>query len=130
MVQDGIITKAEKELILKISILKTMMYCGVLWGLYHHQGWAITLDAEDYIFPFWLNSVQACRYAKVHWPNYTPKKITPQEFENALLPTLTRLKVMPALFNASQRTFKLSTLQMRHFFFRHPKQQPFLATPI
>ncbi len=105
-----------KELIFKISILKTMMYCGVLWGLYH-EGWAIKSDQSDYIFPFWFNSTQAYQYAKIHWPNYTPRKITPQDFEESLLPTLTRFKVTPALFNSSTRIFKLSTLQMRHFFF-------------
>lgn len=62
-----------KDLIIKISILKTMMYCGALWGLYH-QGWAIKSDQDDFVFPFWLNGVQAHRYAKKHWPNYVPKK--------------------------------------------------------
>ncbi|MCU4414914.1 DUF2750 domain-containing protein [Acinetobacter sp. WU_MDCI_Axc73] len=105
-----------KDLIIKISILKTMMYCGTLWGLYH-QGWAIKSDQDDFVFPFWLNGVQAHRYAKKHWPNYVPRKITPQDFQNSLLPTLTRLNVTPALFNSNQRKFKLSTQQMRHFFF-------------
>ncbi|SPL70910.1 DUF2750 domain-containing protein [Acinetobacter stercoris] len=105
-----------KDLTIKISILKSMMYCGVLWGLYH-QGWAIKSENNDFIFPFWLNSIQAHRYAKIHWPNYSPRKITPKDFEEALLPTLTRLNVTPALFNSSTRKFKLSTLQMRQFFF-------------
>ncbi|MPW43108.1 DUF2750 domain-containing protein [Acinetobacter guerrae] len=105
-----------KDLIIKISILKTMMYCGTLWGLYH-QGWAIKSDQDDFIFPFWLNGVQAHRYAKKHWPNYVPKKITPKDFQESLLPTLTRLNVTPALFNSNHRKFKLSTQQMRHFFF-------------
>ena len=52
-----------RELMIKISILKTMMYCGVLWGLYH-QGWAIKSDHDGHVFPFWLNGVQAHRYAK------------------------------------------------------------------
>lgn len=105
-----------KDLIIKISILKTMMYCGALWGLYH-QGWAIKSDEESFIFPFWLNGVQAHRYAQKHWPNYTPKKITPQDFQTSLLPTLKRLNVTPALFSSSQCKFKLSTWQMSHFFF-------------
>ncbi|MEC8056080.1 MAG: DUF2750 domain-containing protein, partial [Pseudomonadota bacterium] len=45
------------------------------------------------------------------------QKITPQDFQESLLPTLTRLNVTPALFNSNQRKFKLSTQQMRHFFF-------------
>ena len=110
-----------RELIIKISILKTMMYCGVLWGLDHQGGWAIRSDQEGYIFPFWLNSVQAFRYAKIHWPNYTPKRITPKDFEDALLPTLTRFNVTPALFNSSSKKFKLSTQQMKHFFFSQPQ---------
>ena len=101
---------------IKFSVLKSMMYCGVLWGLYH-QGWAITSDQSDYIFPFWFNSIQALQYAKLHWPNYTPRKITPQDFEDSLLPTLIKFKVIPTLYNASTRKFKLSTPQMRHFFF-------------
>lgn len=119
-----------KELILKISILKTMMYCGVLWGLYHQQGWAITLDTEDFIFPFWLSSLHAHQYAQNHWHNYTPKKITPEEFENALLPTLTRLKVTPVLFNASTRQFKLSSKYMHHFFFRQHTNRHFMASTV
>ncbi|MFW1806496.1 DUF2750 domain-containing protein [Acinetobacter ursingii] len=110
------LNSVSKDLIIKISILKTMMYCGALWGLYH-QGWAIKSDQDDFVFPFWLNGVQAHRYAKNHWPNYVPKKITPQDFQESLLPTLTRLNVTPALFNSNQRKFKLSTQQMRHFFF-------------
>ena len=104
------------DLFFKIKILKTMMYCGVLWGLYN-EGWAMTKDAEDCIFPFWLNGLHAHQYAKKHWPNYTPKRITPKDFENSLLPTLTRLKVTPALCNASNKKLKLTTQQMRHFFF-------------
>ncbi len=111
-----------KQLITKISILKTLMYCGVLWGLYH-EGWAIKSDQNENIFPFWFNSVQAHRYAKIHWPNYQPRKITPQDFEKSLLPTLTRFNVVPALFNSSTQKFKLSTLQMRHFFFTQPTLQ-------
>ncbi len=101
---------------IKISILKTMMYCGALWGLYH-EGWAIKSDQDGHVFPFWLNGVQAHRYAKANWKHYTPRKITPKDFHESLLPTLTRLQVEPALFNSSHRKFKLSTQQMQHFFF-------------
>ena len=106
------------ELFLKISILKSLMYCGVLWGLYH-EGWAMKSDQNEVFFPFWLNSVQAFQYAKIHWPHYTPRKITPKDFEESLLPTLKRLNVKPALFNSSLRKFKLSTAQMHHFFFNN-----------
>lgn len=105
------------DLIVKISTLKTIMYSNALWGLYH-QGWAIKSDADDFIFPFWLNSVQAYSYAKKYWPHYTPKKITPDDFQLSLLPTLTRLSVAPALFHCTHQKFKLSTQQMHHFFFR------------
>ncbi len=110
-----------KELTIKLSILKSLMYCGVLWGLYH-QGWAMKTDKNDIFFPFWLNSLQAYQYASLHWPQYTPKKITPKDFQEALLPTLTRLNVKSALFNSSGRKFKLSTLQMHHFFFHNSMQ--------
>ncbi|WP_010114588.1 DUF2750 domain-containing protein [Acinetobacter sp. P8-3-8] len=106
------------ELFLKISVLKSLMYCGVLWGLYH-EGWAMKSDQNEVFFPFWLNSVQAFQYAKIHWPHYTPRKITPKDFEESLLPTLKRLNVKPALFNSSSRKFKLSTTQMHHFFFNN-----------
>ena len=109
------------ELLIKISILKSLMYCGVLWGLYHN-GWAMKSDSEEVYFPFWLNAVQAHQYAKIHWPHYTPKKITPKDFKESLLPTLTRLNIKPALFNSSSRKFKLSTSQMDHFFFRNHVQ--------
>lgn len=112
---------ATKDFLLKISILKTMMYCGVLWGLYNaeHQGWAIKSENSDHIFPFWMNSTQAIHYAKVHWPNYTPRRITIKDFKESLLPTLTRLDVSPALFNHKNRKFKLSTKQMHQIFFVH-----------
>ena len=106
------------ELFLKILVLKSLMYCGVLWGLYH-EGWAMKSDQNEVFFPFWLNSVQAFQYAKIHWPHYTPRKITPKDFEESLLPTLKRLNVKPALFNSSSRKFKLSTTQMHHFFFNN-----------
>ena len=106
------------ELFLKISVLKSLMYCGVLWGLYH-EGWAMKSDQNEVFFPLWLNSVQAFQYAKIHWPHYTPRKITPKDFEESLLPTLKRLNVKPALFNSSSRKFKLSTTQMHHFFFNN-----------
>ena len=106
------------ELFLKISVLKSLMYCGVLWGLYH-EGWAMKSDQNEVFFPFWLNSTQAFQYAKIHWPHYTPRRITPKDFEESLLPTLKRLNVKPALFNSSSRKFKLSTTQMHHFFFNN-----------
>lgn len=109
------------ELFVKISILKSLMYCGVLWGLYH-EGWAMKSNAGEVYFPFWLNPIQAHQYAKIHWPQYTPRKITSKDFKESLLPTLTRLNIMPALFNSSSRKFKLSTLQMEHFFFRNTLQ--------
>lgn len=112
-----------KDLFFKITILKSMMYCGVLWGLYN-QGWAIMSDQDDFIFPFWMNSAQAYKYAEVHWPSYTPRKITPTDFQKSLLPTLTRLKVIPALCNSSSQKFKLTTQQMRHFFFADVQLQP------
>ena len=111
-----------KEFIIKITILKSLMYCGVLWGLYH-EGWAMKANADEVYFPFWLNAVQAHQYAKIHWPNYTPRKITPKDFRESLLPTLTRLNIKPALFNSSSRKFKLSTSQMDHIFFN---QNPLL----
>jgi hypothetical protein len=42
------------HLYLKINILRGMMYCGILWGLYNaeQQGWAMTSDHDDYVFPF------------------------------------------------------------------------------
>ena len=107
---------AAQDIHMKISILKSMMYCGVLWGLYH-QGWAMTSDQDDFIFPFWLNGVQAYKYAKKHWTNYTPRQISPQDFQYCLLPTLSRLKVTPAMCHCSSQQFKLTTQQMKHFFF-------------
>ena len=53
---------------------------------------------------------------KLTGTNYKPRKITPKDFHESLLPTLTRLKVTPALFNSSHRKLKLSTQQMHHFF--------------
>ena len=94
-----------------------MMYCGTLWGLYH-QGWAIKSDEDSFIFPFWLNGVQAHRYAK-SIGLIMFQKIKPQDFQTALLPTLKRLNVTPALFSSSQCKFKLSTTQMSHFFLRN-----------
>ena len=111
-----------KDLFFKITILKSMMYCGVLWGLYHQQGWAMMSDHEDFIFPFWLNGLQAQKYAEHHWPNYMPRKITSADFQDLLLPTLTRLNVTPALCNSSSQKFKLTTQQMRHFFFAESLQ--------
>ena len=108
-----------KDFLLKVTLLKSMMYCGVLWGLFH-QGWAISSDHDDYIFPFWLNAVQAHKYAAKHWPQYSPRKISAQDFETFLLPTLTRLNVTPTLFGSSSQKIKLTTSQMKHFFFNEP----------
>ena len=104
------------EAYLKISIFKSLMYCGVLWGLYD-QGWAITSDQSGNIFPFWFNSIQALQYAKLNWPHYTPRKISPQDFKSSLLPLLLKMNVTPVLYNASSKKFKLSTPQFRSFFF-------------
>lgn len=105
------------EAYLKLTIFKSMMYCGVIWGLYD-QGWAITSDQDSNIFPFWFNPVQALQYAKEHWPHYTPRKINPQDFKASLLPLLLKMNVTPVLYNASNKKFKLSTPQFRHFFFK------------
>ncbi len=112
-----------KGMFIKISILKSMMYCGILWGLYHpeHHGWAIKTDQQDYIFPFWINGLQAHRYAKNFWPEYVPRKIHSSDFHETLLPTLTRLKVTPALFHNGELKFKLSSVQMHHFFHIRPQ---------
>jgi hypothetical protein len=109
-----------KDFLLKITILKSMMYCGVLWGAYH-QGWAMMRDQEDYIFPFWLNPVDAKNYAQQHWPDYTPRKINSEDFKNNLLPTLMRLKVIPTLCSSNGTKLKLSTAQMHHLFFSQQK---------
>ncbi len=113
-----LIQPVSKQFFIHLSILRTMMYCGVLWGLYD-QGWAIKSEQDERIFPFWFNSIQALQYAQSHWPHYHPRRITPQDFEASLLPTLKRFNVSPALFISSTRKFNLSTLQMRHFFFNH-----------
>ena len=75
---------------------------------------------DDYIFPFWLNAVQAHKYAAKHWPQYSPRKISAQDFETSLLPTLTRLNVIPTLYGSSSQKIKLTTSQMKHFFFNEP----------
>jgi hypothetical protein len=113
-----------RDLTFKISVLRTMMYGGVLWGLYNpsHKGWAIKSEQDVYIFPFWLSEVQANKYASQHWPSYAARKIKPKDFEESLLPTLTRLHVVPSLFNHKGRRFKLSSAQMHHFFFNHQVQ--------
>ncbi|MFC6052064.1 hypothetical protein A6M14_05495 [Acinetobacter sp. Ac_877] len=108
-----------KDFFLKITILKSMMYCGVLWGLYR-QGWAMTSDQEHHIFPFWLSCAQAEKHAQKHWPNYTPRKITPEDFQKSLLPTLVRLNVTPTLYNSNQQKFKFSSQMMKYFFFNKP----------
>jgi hypothetical protein len=109
-------TPITREHYLKITILKSMSYCGVVWGLYH-EGWAMMRDSGDYIFPFWLTENQAQRYAQLHWPNYTPKRIHPSDFKQALIPTLTRLHVKPALCHAPSIKLKLTAQLMEHMFF-------------
>lgn len=91
------------------------MYTGTLWGLYRN-GWAMTYDQDDRLFPFWLTGFQAKKYAKKYWPNYTPRKITPENFQHALLPTLHRLNALPTLYHTTSR-FKLTCNQMTYFFF-------------
>ncbi len=110
-----------KGFFLKITILKSMMYCGVLWGLYH-EGWAMTSDQEHHIFPFWLSCSQAQKYAQKKWPNYTARKITPEDFQKSLLPTLTRLNVKPTLYNSNHQKFKFSPQLMKYFFFNKPNK--------
>lgn len=111
-----------KRSLLKIAILKTMMSCGVVWGLYHpkHKGWAIRSVEGEHIFPFWLSSIHALHYAKVHWPSYEPRQISSQDFIESLLPTLSRFEVSPALYNHQHKHFKLSLEQMRLLFFQAP----------
>ena len=118
------LTPISRELYLKISILKSMMYCGMVWGLYH-QGWAIMREHDENIFPFWLNPAQAQKYAKKHWPNYTARKINPQDFKDSLLPTLNRFKVKPALCYHSSLRFKLNPQLMRALFFQDKQQISF-----
>lgn len=108
-----------KEVFLKISILKFLMYTGSLWGLYS-DGWAMTSDQHDHIFPFWLTSFQAKKHAKKYWPHYSPRKITPENFQQALLPTLNRLNAVPTLYHMTQK-FKLNCHQMAYLFFNSPK---------
>ncbi|MDQ8935985.1 DUF2750 domain-containing protein [Acinetobacter rudis] len=112
-----------KQFILRLSILRSMMYCGVLWGLYH-DGWAIKTETNnDKVFPFWLNATQAFHYAKNNWPNYQPRKITPHDFQKSLLPTLNRFKVKPTLYGSKTAMFRLSPSQMQHFFFNQQHNQ-------
>lgn len=104
------------DLAVKLTILKSMMYCGVLWGLFH-EGWAMMRDHDETLFPFWLNSSHATNYASKHWPNYRPRKITPEDFEQSLIPILRRFNVTPVLVRGSGKQIKLTIGQMRHFFF-------------
>lgn len=103
------------ETFVQMTILKSMMYCGVLWGLYH-DGWAMSSDQEDHIFPFWFSHLEAQKYADQHWPHYQPKKIKPEDFEKSLLPTLKRLNIRPVLYRAKGSRLKLNFQQMRAFF--------------
>ena len=66
------------DLFFKIKILKTMMYCGVLWGLYN-EGWAMTKDAEDCYFLF-----GSMVYKHIN----TQKNIGPITYLNALPPKI------------------------------------------
>ncbi len=85
------------HLYLKIDILRGMMYCGILWGLYNaeQQGWAMTSDHDDYVFPFWLNGLHAHQYAQLHWPNYIPKKIRAAGFPKRITAYSVTLKSHP-----------------------------------
>lgn len=105
-----------QDLFLKVTILKSMMYAGVLWGLYR-QGWAMTQDQDDFIFPFWLNAQQAQHYATQHWPQYQARRISSENFYTALLPTLRRLNIRPTLYRSHQQRLKLSVVQMQSWFF-------------
>ena len=64
-----------KDLFFKITILKSMMYCGVLWGLYHQQGWAMMSDHEDFIFPEDLHQyrLEVRQISKIIKDKYTYK---------------------------------------------------------
>ena len=105
----------QKNIFPKIIILKSLMYCGALWGLFH-EGWAMLRDQEEVIFPLWLNPIHAQTYAEKHWPNYTPTKITPDDFNQALVPTLTRLNLSPALFDTGTK-LKVTIAQLQQFIF-------------
>ena len=104
---------------LQIYMLKTIMYSGALWGLYHqnHQGWAIKSEDDLCIFPFWFSASQANKYASKHWPQYVARKITPQDFKASLMPTLKRLNVTPILFNHKGRRFQLTAELLQVLFF-------------
>lgn len=108
-----------KDFFLKITILKSMTYCGVLWGLYH-EGWAMTSDQEHHIFPFWLSCSQAQIHSQKNWPNYIPRRIPPEDFQKSLLPTLARLNVTPTLYDSNHQKFKFSSQLMKYFFFNNP----------
>lgn len=104
---------------LQIYMLKTIMYSGALWGLYHHNhhGWAIKSEDDECIFPFWFSAEQANKYARKHWPQYYARKITPHDFKTSLAPTLRRLNVIPILFNHKGRRFKLTAELLQVLFF-------------
>ena len=74
-------------------------------------------DGQDSVFPFWLSATQAADYAQKHWPNYIPKRICPQDFKQGLIPTLTRLKVKPALCHAPSLKLKLTAQLVEHMLF-------------
>lgn len=97
-----------------------MMYCGVLWGLFNDTGWAMTLDHEHHIFPFWLSVIHAQKHAEQYWPQYSPRPIQSHDFQSTLLPTLTRLNVIPTLFTHGEGKFKFNSPMMKYFFFNAP----------
>ncbi len=107
-----------KEFLIKIAALKTLMYSNHFWGLYKN-GWAMTLDHEDFIFPFWLNQFQAHQYAKTYWPNYQPRLISQQNFNHFLLPTLKRLNITPTLCSHQRIKMKLNNVLMQKIFLTH-----------
>lgn len=118
-----IVQPIQRNLFLKISMLKSLLYCGALWGLYR-EGWAMTQEQDKFIFPFWLNRAQAQRYAKMHWPDYTPRKITSDDFHTVLLPTLQRLNIHVALCTTTEHwRLKLSTKQMQTWFFNEKSRK-------
>lgn len=113
-----------KDFFVKMSLLKSMMYCGVLWGLYYNNGWAILSNQDDHIFPFWLSPALAKKHAERFWPNYTPRKITSNDFQESLLPTLNRLNIVPALYSSKSHKFKFSSQLMQYFFFNNSQHAP------
>lgn len=115
----------DTDISLHIHMLKTIVYSGALWGLYHqnHQGWAIKSEDDLCIFPFWFSAAQANKYASKHWPHYIARKITPKDFKTSLLPTLKRLNVTPILFNHRGRRFQLNAELLQIEFFNSQNKE-------